>query len=416
MSAIVPGGGVAHLSSRAALLDVIRGAGQISRADLARRTGLTGATVSTGVRRLIHDGLVIEVGRAVSTGGKPAVILSLDPNARYAVGIHLDQAGITYVLANLGGAVVGRWRRTGTAVAEPAAVVAGIADDLMTFLHRVGVDRALIVGLGVVFPGPLTSSTGMVLAPPVMRAWTDYPLADALHGATGLPVMLENDATGAAIGEYWAGTGQASLCFAALYMGTGLGAGVMVRGDVYRGASSNTGEVGHLCVALDGPPCWCGARGCVEALAGPAAVVAQARAEGVRLRGKGVAEDFRALSRAAVAGEEVPLRVIERSARYLSVAVQALANIMDLDRIVLTGPAFAHAGSLYVPTIVNQLTQSFFARATHPIDVVISANATEAAAVGGAALVFQSELAPRASSMAGVRAVPEARAVERRSS
>ncbi|ROS23703.1 ROK family transcriptional regulator [Cellulomonas sp. PhB150] len=403
-------GGVAHVTTRAALLDVIRGAGQISRVELTRATGLTGATVSTVVRRLIDDGLVVESGRAESTGGKPAVLLALDPDARYAVGIHLDHAGITYVLANLGGAIVGRWRRPGAGTDEPTAVVERIAAELTTFVAQVGVDPDRIVGLGVVSPGPLTGAAGMALTPPVMHAWTDYPLADALQRATGLPVMLENDATAAAVGEYWAGSSEASTCFAALYMGTGIGAGVMVHGDLYRGASSNTGEIGHICVDIDGPECWCGSQGCVEALAGPAAVVAAARTAGVALPDIGIAEDFAAVSRAAMVGQEPAAGIIERSARYVALAAQALANIMDLDRIVLTGPSFAHAGSLYVPAIQTQLDRSFFARTSHAIEVVISTHAAEAAAVGGAALVLQSELAPRASSAralsAAVRTLP----------
>jgi predicted NBD/HSP70 family sugar kinase len=391
-------GGVSHVTTRAALLDVIRGAGSISRVELTRETGLTGATISTVVRRLIDDGLVVETGRAESTGGKPAVLLSLDPDARYAVGVHLDHAGVTYVLANLGGAIVGRWRRPGLGTEEPGHVVARIAAELTTFVAQVGVDPDRIVGLGVVSPGPLAGPTGMAMTPPVMQAWADYPLDDALQRATGLPVMLENDATAAAVGEYWAGSSESSTCFAALYMGTGIGSGVMVHGDVYRGASSNTGEIGHICAGLDGPDCWCGSRGCVEALAGPAAVVAAARSAGLTLPDIGVAEDFAAVARAAMAGQEPAVTIIERSAQYVALAVQALANIMDLDRVVLTGPSFAHAGSLYVPAIRSRLDQSFFARTNHPIEVVISTHAGEAAAVGGAALVLQSELAPRTSS------------------
>ena len=274
-----PSGGVgtAHMSSRSALLDLIRASGQISRVQLVRETGLTGATVSTVVRRLIDDGLVVEVGRAESTGGKPAVLLSLDPDARFAVGVHLDHGGITYVIANLGGAIVGRWRRPGVGADSPVVVVARVASELATFVARIGVDPDRLLGLGVVSPGPITGSIGMVLAPPVLEAWTDFPLADALQAAVGLPVLIENDATASAIGEYWAGPMETSTCFAALYMGTGIGAGIMVHGDVYRGASGNTGEVGHICVDIDGPACWCGGQGCVEALAGPASVVAAAR-------------------------------------------------------------------------------------------------------------------------------------------
>ena len=383
------------VSSRAALLDAIRAAGQISRVELIRETGLTGATVSTVVRQLIDDGLVVESGRAESTGGKPAVFLSLDVDARFAVGIHLDHAGITYVVANLGGAIVGRWRRPGAGADAPEVVVARIGSEIAAFVARLGVDPDRLLGLGLVSPGPFTSSFGMVLTPPVMESWTGFPLADALQEAAGLPVLLENDATAAAIGEYWSGPIESSSCFAALYMGTGLGAGIMVNGDIYRGASGNTGEIGHVCIDIDGPNCWCGGQGCVEALAGPAAVVDAALAVGLKLPGRGVAGDFAFLARAATRGEGVPRDLILRSARYLGVAAQSLANILDLDHVVLTGPSFALAGSLYVPAIREQLARSFFARASHPVDVMISSHASEAAAIGGAAMVLQSRLAPQ---------------------
>ncbi|MBD8057891.1 ROK family transcriptional regulator [Cellulomonas sp. JH27-2] len=389
---------VTHATSSAAVLDVIRGAGIISRVDLTRATGLTGATISTVVRRLIDNGLVLETGRAESTGGKPAVLLSLDPDARYAVGVHLDHAGITYVLANLGGAIVGRWRRPGAGTDAPDVVVARIAAEVTTLVAQTGVDPDRIVGLGVVSPGPLTGSAGMSLTPPVMQAWTDFPVPEALGAATGMPVMLENDATAAAVGEYWATSHEASACFATLYMGTGIGAGIMANGDIFRGASGNTGEIGHICVDIDGPACWCGGQGCIEALAGPAASVAAARDAGVDLPGIGTAEDFAALTRAALAGPGPAADIVARSARYVALAAQALANILDLDRVVLTGPSFAYAASLYVPAVRAQLDRAFFSRSSHPIDVVISAHAAEAAAVGGAALVLQSELAPRASS------------------
>lgn len=391
------GVGTAHDANRAELLDAIRAAGQISRVELGRERGLNGATVSTAVRSLIRDGLVVESGKAESTGGKPAVLLSLAPDARFAVGVNLDHAGIGYVIANLGGAVVARWRRQGAGAEPPEAVVARIGTELRTLVAQVGIDPSRLVGVGVVSPGPITGSNGMALTPPVMQAWRDFPLSDTLQEATGLPVQIENDATAAAIGEYWAGTVGPTSCFAALYMGTGIGAGIVIDGVVYRGTSGNTGEVGHICVDIDGPPCWCGSRGCVEALAGPAAVVAQAREVGLDLPGLGVAEDFASVARSAVHGNKTARELIARSARYVAVAAQTLSNILDVDLVVLTGPSFVTAGSLYVPAIRQRLDSSFFARGCHPVDVLISPNAAEAAAIGGAALVLQSELAPRKS-------------------
>ncbi|UJP41344.1 ROK family transcriptional regulator [Cellulomonas palmilytica] len=387
--------GAAHASSRSAILDLIRAAGTVSRVELTRVSGLTGATVSTVVRRLIDDGLVVEVGRAESTGGKPRMLLELDPYARFAVGVHLDHAGITYVIANLGGAVVARWRRPGAGSDDPREVVARIAAEIRATVARTGVDPERILGLGVVSPGPIAATTGMTLTPPVMQAWTEFPLAAALEEAVGLPVLLDNDATAAAIGEYWSGGVPTGSAFAALYMGTGIGAGILVDGTVYRGSSSNAGEVGHVCVAVDGPTCWCGSKGCVEALAGPAAVVAQAREAGFELAGRGVSEDFAQIARAAARGEADAMALLERSAQYLAVAAQTLANVLDLAHVVLTGPSFAIAGSLYLPVIQERLSRTFFARGSHGVRVAISSHAPEAAAVGAAALVLQAELAPR---------------------
>ena len=389
------GSGAAHASSRAAILDVIRAAGTISRVHLARTAGLSAPTVSTVVRRLIDDGLVLEVGHGASTGGKRPTLLQLDPRARYAVGVHLDHAGLSCVISDLGGTIVDRWRQPGAGSDDPRDVVTRIARDVDAHLADAGVEPARVLGIGVASPGPIARPTGMTLTPPPMRRWTEYPLATSLADASGLPVVLDNDATAAAVGEYWCGGIDTSTAFAALYMGTGIGAGIVLDGTVLRGASSNAGEVGHICVDVDGPPCWCGGEGCVEVLAGPTAVVQAARTAGVDLPGRTVAEDFAVVAGLATRGDAVPVRLLQDSARYVAVAAQTLANMLDLEAVVLTGPSFAVAGALYLPVVEERLARSFFARETHPTRVAVSANAPEAAAIGAAALVLQSELSPR---------------------
>ncbi|SFK47535.1 ROK family transcriptional regulator [Streptomyces pini] len=400
-----PARATAHASSRAAVLDVIRAAGTISRVGLINATGFTGATISTVVRRLIDDGLVVETGRAESTGGKRRVLLQLNQSSRYAVGVHLDHAGITYVLTNLGGSVVARMSRAGAGAEDPPAVVERMAGEVGALVEGVGVGRERVLGLGLVSPGPLTPTSGMRLTPPLMRHWEDFPLDRALQEATGLPVVSDNDATAAALGEHWSGGVGASATFAALYMGTGIGAGLLVDGMAYRGASGNAGEIGHSCLAVDGPRCWCGARGCVEALAGPSAVVAAARADRALARAAGldggsgrrrssVTADFAAVTRAARRGEPGARALLERSARYLAVAARTLANIMDLELLVLTGPSLAIAGSVYLPVVREELDRAFFSRAAHPVAVRLSRSAATAPAIGAAALVLQSELVP----------------------
>ncbi|MDT0301431.1 ROK family protein [Streptomonospora wellingtoniae] len=387
------------------MLDVIRAAGTISRVGLIQATGFTGATISTVVRKLIEDGLVVETGRAESTGGKPRVLLQLNQSSRYAVGVHLDHSGIAYVLTDLGGSVVARMTRAGAGTEEPPAVVQRMAAEVATLIEGVGVDERLVLGVGLVSPGPLTPTAGMRLAPPIMRHWEDFPLDEEVRRATGLPLVLGNDATAAALGEYWSGAVSGASTFAAVYVCTGIGSGILINGIPYHGSSGNAGEIGHICLDPDGPECWCGARGCTEVMAGPAAVVARAREDPGVARAAGlvdeggrghpsVAADFAAVARAARRGEPGARAIVDRSARYLAAATRTLANVLDLDRVVLTGQSLAVAGSMYLPVVQEELDRAFFARTTHPVAVRISTSAATAPAIGAATMVLQSELVP----------------------
>ncbi|WP_435110419.1 ROK family transcriptional regulator [Nocardiopsis synnemataformans] len=395
-----PSRAIPHTTSRAAVLDVIRAAGTISRVGLVEATGFTGATISTVVRRLIDDGLVLETGRAESTGGKPRVLLRLNRESRYAVGVHIDPVGITYALIDLTGAVVSRMTRAGVNRDEdPAETTSRMSRQVNALVEGAGVDRERVLGVGLVAP------TGGLHRHPSLWHWADYPVAEELEGAVGLPVVPGNDATAAALGEYWSGVVGGSSIFAAVYMGTGVGAGVLVNGIPYHGASGNAGEIGHVCLDVDGPLCWCGGRGCAEVVAGPAAVVAAARADEALARtadltregGRvwpSVAAEFTAVVRAARRGQPTARALLDRSARHLAVAVRTLANLMDLDLLVLTGSSLAVAGSVYLPVIQEELDRAFFARAAHPVEVRMSTSAATAPAIGAAAMVLQTQLVP----------------------
>lgn len=391
---------IPHTTSRAAVLDVIRAAGTISRIGLAEATGFTGATISTVVRKLIDDELVVETGRAESTGGKPRVLLQVNQSSRYAVGVHLDPIGITYALTDLSGAVVSRITMAGVGDEEPSVILARMATQVDGLIEGAGIDRDRVLGVGLV-----SSATGAQPPRPPMGRWADYPMGEELESAVGLPVVLGNDATAAALGEYWSGVVSSSSIFAAVYMGTGVGAGLLINGIPYHGASGNAGEIGHVCLDVDGPVCWCGARGCTEALAGPTAVVAAARADADLSRSAdlarederalpSVAAEFSAVVRAARRGEPGARALLDRSARHMAVAVRTLANIMDLDLLVLTGSSLSAAGSIYLPAIQRELDRAFFARATHSVRVQLSTSASTAPAIGAATMVLQTQLVP----------------------
>jgi len=387
-------------TSRGLVLDLIRTLGPISRVELAETTGLTQATMSTVVRQLLGEGLVIETGRGESTGGKPPVMLDVNPDARFAVGVQLGRESITYVVINLSGSIVGRTRTAGIGSTEPSEMVQRLAAEVDRTLDGLGIEKASVVGVGVVAPGPLDVGKGMILHSPHLSAWLDVPIRSMLSDAVGLPVILDNDATAAAIGDFWSGKLDDAVAHATVYMGTGIGAGVLIDGIVFRGSSSNAGELGQVVVTgTDGQSAY------LEEIADPGAVVRRAHATGEAAR-LGLPDDdfagFRAIATAAARGDIGATALIEDSAELLASGVLTLANLFDLDSVSLAGPAFAVAGPTYVRAISRRLERDFFVRTQHGIRVRLSTDVSDAAAVGGAALVLQTELAPRTMGLSAV--------------
>ncbi|WP_420716937.1 ROK family transcriptional regulator [Streptomyces sp. H27-H5] len=315
--------------NEALLLDLLRGTGPagLGRTELAARTGLTPQAVSKITVRLVADGLVAEAGRGASTGGKPRTLLRLVPEARHAIGVHLDRDELRAVRVDLAGGVVERFRGPvdfgagpGAAVAETARVIGRLSGDA---------GAAPLLGVGVAAPGPLDWRTGVFGPVTGFPAWEGFALRAALAQRLGpdLPVVVDKD-TNAGVAVAGADPGGAVY----LHVGTGLGAGLRLAGEVYRGARSAAGEFGHQVLELDGPRCRCGGRGCVEALClgavdrgdlveaarilgeGAANVVALLDVERVLLGGRVVEaapEVFLAGVRAALAGRKaIPAPVV----------------------------------------------------------------------------------------------------------
>ncbi len=297
----------------ALVLDLLRAAGSegISRLELAERTGLTPQAVSKITARLRAEGLAAEAGRRASTGGKPRTVLRLVPEAGHAVGLHLDRDELTAVLTDLTGAVVAE-RRTPLAFGAGAdAVVGAAAQEVRELVAALGAGAGPVSGAGVALPGPLDHTSGVLHRVTGFPDWDGFGLRDALAGRLGLPVVVDKDTNAAALGLALAGTADS---FAYLHLGTGLGAGLVLGGAVHRGARTGAGEFGHQVLQLDGPPCECGDRGCVEALC----LAAVARGD------------------------------LAEAARVLGTAAGNLAGLLDIDRVLLGGRTVFAAEDLFV--------------------------------------------------------------------
>jgi predicted NBD/HSP70 family sugar kinase/biotin operon repressor len=301
----------------ALVLDLLRTAGErgISRLELAERTGLTPQAVSKITGRLRAEGLAAEAGRRASTGGKPPTVLRLVAGARHAVGLHLDRDELRTVLTDLAGTVVAARRTPLDLGARSDAVLAAAACAVDGLLAEGEAAGESVLGVGVAVPGPLDHASGVLHRVTGFPQWDGFPLRDALAERLGLPVVVDKDTNAAALGLALEGAaGPGARSFAYLHLGTGLGAGLVLDGSLYRGERTGAGEFGHQVVQLDGPECGCGDRGCVEALC--LAAVADGRAD--------------------------------EAARVLGVGAGNLVSLLDIDAVLLGGRTVTAAEDVFV--------------------------------------------------------------------
>ncbi|WP_258006513.1 ROK family transcriptional regulator [Arthrobacter sp. AFG20] len=385
------------------ILDAIRRAtGGLSRVELAQIVGLSPQTISNISRRLLDQNLIVEAGKEGSGPGKPRTILRLNPAGMYAVGVHLDPAVATFVVLDLVGAVVLHSSVKTPDSSRPEAVITAIAAEIDKLIEASGVDRAKIAGLGVAAPGPIDHDNGTVVEPPLMDGWDSVPLRDALAEATGLSVLMDKDVTSAAVAETWAGGASGAGSFVFMYMGTGIGCGIVLNDEVVRGTSGNAGEIGHIIVDPDGAPCDCGLRGCVKSTCIPQVLVAQAQAAGIldepgaATSNSAVQERFAMLCEAADAGNSEAAAIIDKSAELVARAASAVANTLDVDRVVFGGPFWPLLSARYLAKIPGLIQQNSDAGNIHAVEVVGTGVGEDVGAVGAACLVLEHTLAPRA--------------------
>lgn len=247
--------------NRRIVLEAIRLDGPVARGDIARRVGLTVQTVSTIVRELEEQGYVLSSRDEPKGRGLPPATLRINPEGGYAVGIHLTPLGIEAALVNLSGDVVESARRPAPNASPDQAfeLIGALVPELVRL--RPG---GRILGIGMALPGPFGVESMSFVGPTTMAGWKGVAVRERLAEATGLPAFLETDMAAAALGEHLYGLGTEFSEYYYLYFGVGLGGAMVHDGAVLRGAWGNAGEIGHIPAVLDGEPCPCGNRGCLE--------------------------------------------------------------------------------------------------------------------------------------------------------
>lgn len=373
-------------SNEAMLLRRIWLAECVSRAELARETGLSASTVSSIVGRFADEGLVRLQEAGPSRGGRPPVMVAFADDAFCIVGVEIGATHVTVAVTDLRGRILAE-EYTPFATRERAEeTLALLVRSVQGCRLRAGAPGLRCLGAGVAVPSPLDVRRPGELSALILPAWRGVNLVERLGSALALPVVLENDANAGALAERWFGLGGDDFTF--IKVGTGIGAGHVMGGALYRGATGIAGELGHLAIDPAGPPCACGNRGCLHVLAGtPALLQLAAAVPGLERPPTSALEIVAACN----AGAPWAVEIVAKLGGWLGVGIAGLVNLLNPSHIVLGGEIVQAGEALLAPLRASASARSLLFSATE-VEIRATSLGPAATAIGAGALMLDRAL------------------------
>jgi predicted NBD/HSP70 family sugar kinase/predicted transcriptional regulator len=342
--------------NRQIVLNYVRDREPISRAEIARETALQRSTVSTIVEDLKSDGLIEEIGEGESTGGRRPTLLRLRAAGAMAIGVDITPTCTTIATSDLGGRVLER--EEFPHIEQPEQLYARVIESVRRLAAKAGERK--IEGVGVSLPGLVDPDSGRAVYIPWFN-WRDWPIAAEISSATGLDVIVDNDANAAALAALWFGRQELHEArdFIMVLVAEGIGTGIVVDGQIYRGERGGAGEFGHMIVGERAPvACSCGNHDCWEAFAsGRAAVARYLQDDGAGSVEGGGQIDFAQVVDRALAGESRAIRALNETAHYLGIGISNLIVGLSPEAVVVGG-VIARAWPLVAEALSQTIERS----------------------------------------------------------
>ncbi|MEQ1408482.1 ROK family protein [Neorhizobium sp. Rsf11] len=385
--------------NRRVVLDVVRRHGSLGRAHIAKITQLTPQAVANIVDELVGEGLLMEMGRLRSGRGQPPIQFAVNPEGGVTIGVEIAADRMVTVALDLSGRLREK-RITYLKDTTPEHILSAFTSELSTVEKSVG---SKLLGTGVVMPGPFEIDGMTSVGPTTLPGWAGLDAAQALGEACGHTVVVENDATAAAVGERLFGAGLTISNFGMIYFGVGIGLGIIQDGAPYRGAFGNAGEIGHVTVVPKGRPCpSCGQLGCLE---GYASVYVLKE----KLGRAGIPEcEFADIERLHAANHPIVEEWVDEAATYLGPMVAMLENILDPQTVILGGALPDAVIDDIITRLGNNLPTSVASRRQRALPRVLRGKTGQlTAALGAAALPLFDMVTPKLeTSLAGLADIP----------
>lgn len=362
--------GLVRSQNRALIINLLRTAGPLSRADIAKRTGLAPSALTRLMRILIEEGVVEEVGRSSSRGGRPATLIGLDREYAFSVGVKIERRRVLAARVDLGGVIA---QRAESAIPDPPPP-AETLDTIEGLVH--GMLGGRILGIGVCVSGFVDPASGVNLYSPILR-WENVGILESLAPRFDVPIHVENDVNALALAESWYGAGACYQHFVCITVGEGIGAGVVIAGDVYRGAFGGAGELGHITIDPNGPVCRCRERGCLEVYASDRFLEEEAE----RL-GFGSIDE---LTAAARDGSSEARQAYAQMGVNLGIGAKNLVNLLNPEAIVLGGERMDE-GNLFFDAFRDEVCRHAFPAEAAQLRIVPAQLGRDGFLIGAATL------------------------------
>ncbi|MFG1874626.1 ROK family protein [Sphaerisporangium sp. NPDC049003] len=378
--------------NRAMLLRMLYFDGPASRNDLSALTGLSAATVSTMTGGLLGDDIIVEAGQVDSDGGRPRVLLRVNPRYGYAIGVDVSETHVRVELFDLD---LNQLAKVEYALRparhDPELVAMHILAGIGVVLSDAGVPAERVLGVGVGVPGIVERGADVLIHAKAF-GWNGVPLGALLRAGTSLPLHVDNGAKAMGQAELWFGSGRGAANAVIVLIGAGVGATVVADGATFHGVSSSAGEWGHTKIVAGGRPCRCGGRGCLEAYIGAEAILDRA---GVSTQKAGWQEEL-----TRVLASRTP--VVEETVGYLGVGLANLINLLNPERIIIGGWVGLLLGETLLPEIRAVVAENSLAQPYAASSLVLGRLGPDAVALGAATLVIEEFL--NATPAAGITA------------
>jgi predicted NBD/HSP70 family sugar kinase len=363
-------------ANRGRIVDAVKKHGGLTQVELAGATGLSPATVSNIVKELSESG-VLSTSKSMRSGRR-AQYVTLAHASGLVCGIHFSQRQLRVALADASLTVVSEHEMPLARDHRSDNEIRRVGMLLADMLETVSADRDELLAVGVAVSAPMDAASGMVARPGIMRGWEGIAIGEAVERALRVPVLVDNSSNLSALAEHRLGAlrGQDDAMF--IEVSDGIGAGIIVAGRGFRGASGSAGEFGHMVIVENGPLCRCGNLGCLEAIAGGDAIV-----EGLKTRYSGL--KLGDVIVRAMAGDDVCIRAIADAGAHIGVAAANVASMFDPARMVVGGH-LARAGELLLGPIRQVVDRSLASRLAPAPEIVAGQLGPRAALMGSLSL------------------------------